>query len=147
MPKPELMISTPKLNRVLFVDDDEATNKFHLAFSKDINLAKNIEAHSDAKTALSVLDKITDKYDFPELIFVDINMPGLDGHEFTQQIQDMAGYNPNRTCVALLTSSKNINDVIQADENQVEYYYWKPLTEKTVNRILRDALGISPTLE
>ncbi len=136
------MIATPKLKRVMFIDDDEATLKFHEALAKDLNLAETIESFHNAKDALEVLKVIEDKYDFPELIFVDINMPKTSGHEFTNEVQDMPGFNANRTCVALLTNSKDIRDVIQADENSVEYYYWKPLTEDTVQRILKEALGI-----
>lgn len=141
------MITTPKLKRVMFIDDDDATNFFHQSLSKEVNLAANLDVHNNATEALKVLNEITDKYEFPELIFVDINMPKINGHEFTQLVQDMPGFNPNRTCVALLTNSKSIGDVIEADQNEVEHFYWKPLNTETLNQVLKDGLGIHSGLE
>lgn len=133
-----------KLKKVMFVDDDEATNAYHKALSKEFNLAESIEFHSNAEDALKSLSAINDKYDFPELIFVDINMPRVNGHEFALQVQDMQGFNENRTCIAFLTNSKDIKDVIKADENSVEYYYWKPLNEELLNQVLKEGFNNSP---
>lgn len=136
------MSANPKLKKVFFIDDDEATNAFHNALAQDYELAEEIHLFDNALSAIKALDAIEDKYDFPEVIFVDINMPKIDGHEFATRIQDMAGYNENRTCIALLTNSKDINDVVKADENQVEFYYWKPLKEENLTNILKRGLGI-----
>ena len=66
----------------------------------------------------------------------------MTGHEFAERVQDMDGYNENRTCVALLTNSKDIRDVLKADENRVEYYYWKPLNDELLKKVLKEGLGI-----
>lgn len=136
------MSAKPKLKKVFFIDDDEATNAFHVALSKDFDLAKKLHVFNKAADALRALDSIKSEEDFPELIFVDINMPKIDGHEFTKRVQDMAGYNEHRTCIALLTNSKDIKDVVKADENQLQFYYWKPLKEENLTSVLKRGLGI-----
>ena len=136
------MSEKPKLKKVFFIDDDEATNAFHKALAADFGLAQDVQLFEDAQEAIKALNSIEDKYEFPELIFVDINMPKIDGHEFATKVQDMPGYNENRTCIALLTNSKDIRDVVKADENSVEYYYWKPLSSEMLENILHKDMGL-----
>jgi DNA-binding response OmpR family regulator len=130
----------------MFVDDDEATNAFHKALSADFGLAEHVLIHSRADTALQELSQITDKNEFPELIFVDINMPKLSGHEFSLAVQKLKAYDSSRTCIALLTNSKDIKDVIKADENLVECYYWKPLNGELLEQVLEEGFGNRPPL-
>ncbi len=133
------------IKKVVFIDDDDATNAYHKALTKEHNLAETAEFYTSAEHALSALSTITDKYAFPELIFVDINMPKMDGHEFAKEVREMPGFNENRTCIALLTNSKDIRDVITADENMVEHYYWKPLNQDLLKQVLKEGLNIDPT--
>lgn len=130
------------LNKVIFIDDDPHTNEYHRLFADRINLSKEVSFFDDAEKALSYLSGIKDKYDFPELILVDINMPRMDGHEFVERVNEMQGYNSMRTMVAFLTASKDILDVIKADEEQVEFYYWKPLNNNLIKRILHDGFSM-----
>lgn len=130
------------LNKVVFIDDNDFTNELHKRVAGSVNLANEISCFNNAQDALSSLGAIKEKYDFPELILADIHMPGMDGHEFSEKIQNMAAFNPNRTVLAFLTSSKDIVDVIKADENEVELYYWKPLNKELVAKVLRDGFGI-----
>ena len=90
------MDSKPLLKKVFFIDDDEATNAYHKALAKDFNLAEDVQFFGQATEALDVLEAIESKYEFPQLIFVDINMPSMTGHEFAERVQDMDGYNENR---------------------------------------------------
>ena len=132
----------PLLKKVFLIDDDEATNAYHKALAKDFYLAEEVRFFGRAQEALEVLEAIETKYEFPQLIFVDINMPSMTGHEFATRVQEMDGYNENRTCVSLLTNSKDIRYVLKADENRVEYYYWKPLNDELLRKVLKEGLGI-----
>lgn len=130
------------VKKVVFIDDDDATNAYHSALAKEYNLAETMEFYTSAESALTALAAITDKHAFPELIFVDINMPKMDGHEFASELQKMPGYNEKRTCIALLTNSRDIRDVITADQNMVEHYYWKPLNQDLLKQVLKEGLNI-----
>lgn len=138
----EIKMSPTILNRVVFIDDSDYTNELHKRVANSVNLAKGVHCFGDAKEALDFLDSIEEKYDFPELILVDIHMPEMDGHEFSTQIQRMKAFNPSRTVLAFLTASKDIVDVIKADENDVELYYWKPLNKDVMRRVLKDGFSI-----
>ncbi len=125
-----------KINSIVFIDDDEATNAYHLVMCEKINCADKVRFFTDAASALDFLKGIKEKYDFPDLIFVDINMPEMNGHEFVTEVQDMQGFNADRTTIVHLTASLDIKDVIKSDENEVEHYYFKPIKEKELQQLI-----------
>lgn len=130
------------INKVVFIDDDNYTNEYHKRFVEKIDLANEVFFFETAEDALKYLEGIAEKYDFPELILADINMPEMDGHQFASKISDMYCYNPLRTMVAFLTASKNAQDVSKAEEQDVESYYWKTLDKNLLGKILKDGFGI-----
>lgn len=135
------------LRKAIFVDDDQFVNNYHRMLTSKLNLAKETLFFDDANEALSYLSGIEDGHEFPELILVDINMPKIDGHAFVKEVSQIKAYNPNKTMMAFLTNSKDINDVIQADESNVEYYYWKPLNTKLMDKVLYDGFRIRITAD
>lgn len=138
----EIQKKTGILNKVVLIDDNQYTNELHARVANSVNLATEVLTYTSARQALEELDKIVDKYAFPQLILADIHMPGMDGHTFSKEIQNMHGFNPSRTVLAFLTSSKDIVDVVQADENEVELYYWKPLNKDLLRKVLKDGFSI-----
>ncbi|MFC2175766.1 response regulator [Bacteroidota bacterium] len=136
------MASNAALKKVFFIDDDKATNAYHKGLAQNFNLAEEVSIFDNAEDALKLLAAVKSKQDFPDLIFLDIIMPKVDGHEFVKQIRELETFDENRTRVVLLTSSKAIDDVVTADENDVSYYYWKPLDEALLKKILKEGFGI-----
>lgn len=138
----------PILEHVMFIDDDMATNFLHGAIATDYRLANELTFHKNPHEALEELSTLNIKQ-FPELIFVDVNMPYMNGHEFMQQLRFLAGYDKDRTCVTFLTGAYNMRDLMQADENQVDCYYWKPLNKDVLNNILAEprVSAVSPKVE
>lgn len=126
-----------KLKKVMFIDDDYYVNEFHRMLVKQTDMAEEAKFHDSAKSAFDELGKLGAD-DFPDLILIDVNMPEVDGHEFVKKLNKLEGFDNDNTTVAFLTASKDIRDVIRADENNVEYYYWKPLNKEGVDKILRD---------
>lgn len=129
--------ANPLLKRVFFIDDDEATNVIHSKVATNYRLANELSFYTHPTQALTDLSKLGER-DFPELILVDVNMPWMDGHEFMAHLRKLPSYNPEKTCVSFVTSSYDMRDVIHADENQVDCYYWKPLNSETLNQIMAE---------
>lgn len=111
----------------MFIDDDQATNVLHCIGAQNVRLADSISTHTSATAALEEL-KFTPKEEFPSFLFVDVNMPGINGHEFMNELKKLKSYNPKHTCVVFVTGSLDIKDVVLADENDVHCYKFKPLT-------------------
>jgi DNA-binding NarL/FixJ family response regulator len=137
------MSETTLLKKVFFIDDDAPTNAFHEALANEVNLAEELQFFQDAQVALDALNGIQKPDDYPDLILVDINMPGYNGHEFIKELQKSDTYPESDCKVVMLTSSKDIRDVIAADENEVQFYYWKPLNQELIHQILREVFETS----
>lgn len=80
----------------------------------------------------------------PCLIFLDLNMPKMNGIEFIEEIKSDGIY--RQIPIVVLTTSDNLRDIAEAFEHSVAGYMLKPngYTEfvKTV-RIIRDYWGLS----
>ena len=90
------------VNSVLLVDDDVATNFIHVKFLKSSDKVKNVHSFEAGHEAL---DYLKEYKDFPEIIFVDINMPTMDAWEFLEEYRKIDREEKKSTKLALLTTS------------------------------------------
>ena len=68
---------------VLFIDDDKATNYIHKFLARKTSYFENVEVASSAKEGLDYLKNAEkERKTIPDFIFLDINMPAMDGWEF-----------------------------------------------------------------
>ncbi len=91
------------INHLLLIDDSEATNNFHSRLLGKIKLANTI---SICKNGQEALDFLNQKDVNPELIFLDLNMPILDGFEFLERLQKTPTNKTNKPLIVILTSSE-----------------------------------------
>lgn len=131
-----------KLNKIVFIDDDTATNEYHKFISSKASVSKETLCFNTAETALAYLSDIRTKYDFPDLIFIDINMPGMSGHEFIDAVRALPNYNENRTELAYLATTMTNNDVAAYAKNGMKYYYFKTITAVNLCQIVNEIFKI-----
>lgn len=121
-------------SRAFFIDDDTATNMLHYIAAQDLRLADDIQLFTSAFAALQTL-RCMDASDFPEYIFVDVNMPAMNGHDFMNELKSIKNYDPSKTCVIFVTGSLKAEDMVKADQNEVRCYKWKPLSRHDLMEI------------
>ena len=131
-----------KKEHLLFVDDDSITNYLHeFILTKQINYQGNLHFCINGRESLEYLRDLINKeiadIKFPSLIFLDINMPELDGFGFIEAYQLLPKKVTESTAIIILTSSLNESDREKAfTYPMVKNYLLKPLNASTIEKIL-----------
>jgi CheY-like chemotaxis protein len=126
-----------KLNSILLVDDDPDDNFFHEIVLKEMDIVNHINIVSNGLEALNYLKKEIQVP--PELIFLDINMPRMNGWEFLDQYKHLKKEQKARVVIMILTTSANPDDIKRAKEiEEVTGYETKPLTKEMMTEILQE---------
>ena len=131
-----------KLNKIVFIDDDIPTNEYHKFIVKKADVARDSLFFTTAESALAYLSDISTKYDFPDLIFIDINMPGMTGHEFIDAVRGLPNFNNERTVLAYLATTMTNEDVASYAANGMKYYYFKTITAVGICKIVKEIFNI-----
>jgi CheY-like chemotaxis protein len=78
------------LEKVLLVDDDAVTNMMHRRVIERSGRVRSIDVATDGSEALALLRAdLANARPLPDLIFLDINMPGMGGFEFLEHYADL----------------------------------------------------------
>lgn len=120
------MMST---KRVLLVDDDKKDVELALASLEEHGLANEVAVVWDGAEALDYLYQRGPFKDRPEgdpvVVFLDLKMPKVDGHEVLNQIKN----DPDLKSipVVVLTSSREEQDLIKSYSCNANAYVVKPV--------------------
>ncbi len=126
-----------KLNCVLLVDDNSEDNVFHQIILKKMDITKRIDVVLNGLEALAYLKR--ENQIPPELIFLDINMPRMNGWEFLEEYKYLDAKQKARVVIMILTTSANPDDIKKAKEiEEVTGFETKPLTEEMMMGILNE---------
>ena len=124
-----------KLNCVLLIDDNEDDNFYHELILRETGTVRQIEVAETGHAALNFLQKTLKA---PELIFLDINMPRMNGWEFLEQYRKLKT-NQKANAIIMLTTSLNPEDKKRANAIQeVNGFETKPLTHQMIEEILNN---------
>jgi CheY-like chemotaxis protein len=124
---------TKKLSFIMLIDDNPDDNFYHERVIKKSGMAEKVLAMTDAADALRYLQSRTAAEPGPELIFLDINMPGMNGIEFLQEYRKF----PERAVVVMLTTSENPDDKARAAAtNVIADFRTKPLSKEILEDVI-----------
>lgn len=132
-----------KLNCIVLIDDDESTNFLHKLIIERYECTDRIVDFQDARKALEFLaDNSSGTYVQPDLILLDINMPGMNGWEFLEAYMKFPDEQRGHIVVMMLTTSLNPDDKKHADSIEgVSGFLSKPLTKQLLEEILTQHFG------
>ena len=120
---------------VLLIDDNDIENYLNTRIIQENGFAKHIVAKQSAEEALEyLLNEFNANNKIPELIFLDIIMPIVNGFEFLKSFETFDEILKSKTNIVMLTSSLYDKDIIRANENKlVKFLINKPLTLKALD--------------
>lgn len=127
-----------KLHCIMLIDDDPATNFYHRIILRDGGWAQKIVEVKNGEEALQYLQTpFGVDNPRPSLIFLDINMPRMNGWEFLEAYKTLTTEQQAEHIVVMLSTSDNPDDLQRAVENPfVKEYRSKPLTEEMLLELL-----------
>src|SRR6478609_8398410 len=128
-----------KLNCILLIDDDEPTNFINELVIKKANCTHKIVAKQGAREALEYLRSQEDgEHPCPDLIFLDINMPAMNGWDFLEEYRKLDEKQKGRIVIVMLTTSLNPDDEEKARGiKEINDFKSKPLTKEILEEILK----------
>src|SRR5687768_13215571 len=100
---------TPKYTTVMLIDDSEIDNFINQKMIEGCNFAERTYIHTSSKSALEFLKNLertgqVPKELIPQIIFLDINMPIMDGFQFIEEFDKLSQDFKDSKVVMLTTS-------------------------------------------
>ena len=130
-----------KLRNVVLIDDNETTVFLNNRLLTRLEVADNIQTFARAEQAFNTIwgseqpDAPVD--DAPELVFVDLKMPGMDGFEFLKLYNELPEMARQKTVLTVLTTSMHAADTARVAQYPNVEYLSKPLTEEKMEKLLK----------
>ncbi|MEO9872037.1 response regulator [Ekhidna sp.] len=126
------------VNCVLLIDDNFDDNFFHkkaLERNGKVNIIRVAENGIEGLEYLNNQGKFEDKEanPRPNIIFLDINMPKMNGFEFLEKYRNLNVTQKAEICITMLSTSKNPDDIEKAKSfGVIEEFFTKPLENEAI---------------
>lgn len=123
------------MNCVLLIDDNDDDNFYHRIILSEAGVTKHIQVAETGHEALEFLKKVPH---IPELIFLDVNMPKMNGWEFLERYRKLNFEQKNEAVIIMLTTSLNPADKKRAESMpEISSFESKPLSYEMVKKIVQ----------
>lgn len=128
------------MDLVLLIDDNDTDNFISRRVIELTQFAERVVVKSSGQQALDYLQENAQTIDeIPDLIFLDINMPIMDGFMFLYEFETLPTDIQQKSKVIILSSSEDRRDVDKIITNQaVIKYITKPLTQDDLESVQLD---------
>ncbi len=120
-----------KGNHILLIEDNKLDIELTMEAFQDAKFETGVYVAETGQKALDYLMgrgeyQDRQKYPLPDLILLDLKLPGITGHEVLAQIKNTPGI--KRIPTIALTSSREMKDVTQCYDSGVNSYIVKPVS-------------------
>jgi CheY-like chemotaxis protein len=141
-----------RLNCILLIDDDEPTNFLNRMTLEQAGCTRHIRVAQSGQEALDYLvacggnrpgadgpaKRAAEDFPWPDLIFLDINMPAMDGWEFLERYKGLPPERKADIVLIMLTTSLDPDDEMKTRAMpEVSGFEHKPLSQEQLNLLLR----------
>ncbi len=129
-----------KYEKVMLVDDNEMDNFINQKILEANHFAQTIYTNTNGISALEFLKNLFKNESllngYPEIIFVDLNMPLMNGFQFIEKFLEFPEEVTKRCKIIILTSSLNPGD--RENANKIDptiKFLYKPLSPSILNEL------------
>lgn len=122
--------------KVMVIEDNPIDSYVASYNIKKYMLSREVIIMENATAALEYLREAEIPRGLPELIFLDIKLPGQDGFEFLAEYEKLSGQVQKKCIIMMLTSSLNLEDNERANSNKfVCRFLNKPLDKQKIESL------------
>ena len=122
----------------MLVDDNVIDHFIIIKYFQKAGITHPVQCFAGAAEALLFLRNAAIN-DLPHLVFLDINMPGMNGFDFLDAFSLLGSHITNQCKIVMLSSSLNAEDIQRATANPyVISYITKPLTNEKLLDIITE---------
>ncbi|CAN5179630.1 response regulator [soil metagenome] len=126
------------VNCIMLIDDNKHDNYFHERIIKEYNSNITVITQPSGTLALQYLQQQHEEYNRPDIIFLDINMPRMNGWEFLEEYKKLNKELHSKVIVVMLTTSLDSQDKDKSEAFTIlSDYNTKPLTQSMVESIVQ----------
>lgn len=127
-----------KVETCCIIDDDPIFIYGTKRIMKEIDFCEEIIIYNNGQEALEGLGKISNLgQKVPEVIFLDLNMPVMNGWEFLDEITKLPSNNLEKTLIYIISSSVDPRDLEKVKNyKSVNNYILKPITPSDLESVL-----------
>ena len=130
---------------VLLVDDDPITNYLNRKLLEKLDATEQVLVALNGHEALQVLARECPESEpgpsCPALIFLDVNMPLMNGFDFLDAYQLLPLARRRAIVIVMLTTSVHPNDMQRLENLSVAGFLSKPLNPEKIQRVLDQHFG------
>jgi two-component system nitrate/nitrite response regulator NarL len=126
----------PKLvDKTMLIDDSEIDLFIHRRFLEVCNFSKELVSYKSAENALDWLRNLNGDAP-PDIIFLDLNMPLVDGFTFLRQFARLPEKITSGSRIVVLTSSNSVTDRQQVFQHKnVIQMITKPIKQTDIEAL------------
>ena len=130
-----------KINTFCIIDDDDIYQFTTSLLLKKSDLVNKIIVFSNGLKAINFLkDEMGNVENIPDVLFLDINMPVMDGWEFLEEYLLIRSMMPKTVVIYMVSSSVDEKDVLKAKSiSALSGYLVKPISSQNIMEVI---LGI-----
>lgn len=134
---PETEVSVQ--GKAVLIVDDNRTNRFVLTEAVQ-NWGMQSQEAIDGFEALEIVKREYQNGFYFDLIFLDQNMPGMDGFELADALKNIPGF-ANKTIIMMLTSCGQRGDAARCMDLGIQTYLTKPIKQSDLWNAVKQSLS------
>ncbi len=132
-----------KVDSICIIDDDKIYRFTTEKYLQMLRLTSKVMTYADGEEAISYLrDNSQDPSKLPDIIFLDLNMPIMDGWDFIEEYIKLRPNLAKKIVVYMVSSSIDERDQARALEiSEVSDFIIKPITEEQLITLVGKAVA------
>ncbi|WP_317168305.1 response regulator [Pelagihabitans pacificus] len=134
------MMTMKKIESACIIDDDPIFIYGTKRMMNEVNFCNQILVFNNGQDAIDGLNEITTRgEDLPEVIFLDLNMPIMNGWEFLEDFVKIPNHNREKVVIYIISSSIDPRDLERIkDYEVVNNYILKPVSPEDLEKVLQN---------